>query len=336
MDDPFYTKDAVKFIRLEGLVAAALNFKAVPSDIGKVLKPAVWNIISNFFMGMIEKDPVIHLARQKLRSVDKDNSHDDTLSKSAGRKPVPTLTLLESEKEKRAKTEEGRRFRSKAVSSRLHKQSEALKDIATNIHHGSKTDLIHTIATSVSRCKTIKENSSWDGNLSVDDIILMNKLIQVPKSDKSLYELLTKVKSAEEYFLSAEDILYIKGQASSCETFRYLRRKFPGFFASEAREDQLKKKWHNEFRVILKPERTATGWKVDIDALQQLLRFRYHWLPEEEWWRLYMDARNYGGSKTCTIEISPLNNECMLNDVGFHSPDHYWPVHLIVMIQETI
>ena len=147
----------------------------------------------------------------------------------------------------------------------------------------------------------------------------MNKLIQVPKSEKSLYQLLTKVKSVEEYLLSAEDILYIKDQASSCETFRYLRRTFPGFFASEAREELLQKQWHNEFKVVLKPERSATGWKIDVNALTQLLRFRYHWLPEEEWWGLYMDARNYGGSKTCTIELAILNNENMLHDIGFLS-----------------
>ena len=79
----------------------------------------------------------------------------------------------------------------------------------------------------------------------------------------------------------------------------------------------------------MNPQRTATGWKIDVNALCQLLRFRYYWLPEQEWWRLYIDARNYGGSKTCTIELSILNNEAMLNDVGFHSPDHYWPVHLM-------
>ena len=67
---------------------------------------------------------------------------------------------------------------------------------------------------------------------------------------------------------------------------------------------------------------------MDVDALCSLLRYRYHWLPEE-WWRLYIDARNYGGAKTCTIELAPLNNEALINDVGFHSPDHYWPVHLM-------
>ena len=265
----------------------------------------------------------------KIRECSLVHSVKNYESASAGRKPSSTGELLDSEKEKRASTDEGRKFRSRAVAARLKKQSDALKHIATDVHHGTKKDLIQSIAASISRSKSVLEGSTWNGQLTVEDVTLMTKLIDVPKSNKTLYELLTKVKSAEEYYLSAEDILFIKDQASSTDTFRFLQRKFPGFFASEAKEELLRKKWHNECKVLLNPQRTGTGWKVDIDVLSQLLRLRYYWLPEQEWWCLYIDARNYGGSKTCTIELSVLNNEAVFHDVGFHSPDHYWPVQLM-------
>ena len=208
---------------------------------------------------------------------------------------MSTLSLMQSEKDNQTK--------SRVVAKRLKKQSDAFKTIATDVHHGGKNDLIHSIAISISRCKTTIENGVWNGQLSLDDAIELNKLISVPKSNQTLYELLTKVKSAEEYYLPAEDILFTKDQASSSETFRYLRRKFPGFFASENKEDLLRKKWHNECNVLLKPERTPTGWKIDVDTLCSLLRFRYYWLPEEEWWRIYIDGRNYGGAKLVELSL---------------------------------
>ena len=279
---------------------------------------------------MLGRDSVISTTSTPLRrQSDIISYYKNNDKQRAGRKPTSTCDLLASEKEKKVKQDEGRKFKSRVVTQRLKKQSEALKNIATDIHYGSKNDLIHSVAVSVSRSKVILERNPRNGELTVDDITLLTKLIDVPKSNRTLYELLTKVKSAEEYYLSAEDILFIKDQSSSTETFRFLQRKFLGFFASEAKEEVLRKKWHKECKVLLNPQCTATGWKVDINILSKLLRFRYYWLPEHEWWRLYIDARNYGGSKTCTIELSVLNNEAMLNDVGFHSPDHYWPVQLI-------
>ena len=93
-------------------------------------------------------------------TVCKDKDCNDNSSRSAGRKPFPTMALLESEKSKMANVNEGKRFRSRAVIQRLTKQSEALKDIATNIHHGDKNDLIHSLAASVSRCKALVENDN--------------------------------------------------------------------------------------------------------------------------------------------------------------------------------
>ena len=76
-------------------------------------------------------------------------------SASAGRKPSSTGELLDSEREKRASTDEGRKFRSRAVAARLKKQSDALKHIATDVHHGTKKDLIQSIAASISRSKSV-------------------------------------------------------------------------------------------------------------------------------------------------------------------------------------
>ena len=320
-----------KFVKLEGLIAATLSFRAVSQERSLKLRPLLWTILSRFLTHMIGMNSdVIHFIRTPQSvTASTDNFDPPNETPTAGRRPKPTTQLLESEKKKRATTVSGKKFRSRVITSRLNKQADTLKKIATDIYHGTKNDLIHSLAVAISRSKTVLDNNLWNGELNIDDITSLTKLTDVPNSSRSLYEQLTKIKSAEEYYLSAEDILFIKDQSSSTETFRILRRKFPGFFASEAKEDFLRKKWHNECKTLLNPQRTATGWKIDVNALCQLLRFRYYWLPEQEWWCLYIDARNYGGSKTCTIELSILNNEAILNDVGFHSPDHYWPVHLM-------
>ena len=101
----------------------------------------------------------------KIRECSLMHSIKNYESASAGWKPSSTGELLDSEKEKRASADEGRKFRSKAVAARLKKQSDALKHIATDVHHGRKKDLIQSIAASISRSKSVLEGSTWKVNL---------------------------------------------------------------------------------------------------------------------------------------------------------------------------
>ena len=111
-------------------------------------------------------------------------------------------------------------------------------------------------------------------------------------------------------------------------TFRILRQKLPGYFASERRCTALKSQWQGEFVAILKPQRIHNGWKIDENALTECLQYLYHWLPTQEWWRLYGDARTFGGHKSTALSISVMNNEAIFNDVMPHSPQDYWPTHI--------
>lgn len=50
---------------------------------------------------------------------------------------------------------------------------------------------------------------------------------------------------------------------------------------------------------------------------------------ECEWWRLYGDARNFGGQKSVLVSLTNINNEAMFNGYSFHSPEeNCWPVHI--------
>ena len=54
--------------------------------------------------------------------------------------------------------------------------------------------------------------------------------------------------------------------------------------------------------------------------------FLYYWLPEQEWWRIYGDARQLAKRKNCVIAMGNLNNSQRLWDVNFHSPADLWSV----------
>ena len=54
--------------------------------------------------------------------------------------------------------------------------------------------------------------------------------------------------------------------------------------------------------------------------------YLHWWLPESEWWKIYGDGRNFGGKDSVAITLNILNDEVMFNGVGYHSPEHYWPI----------
>jgi hypothetical protein len=64
--------------------------------------------------------------------------------------------------------------------------------------------------------------------------------------------------------------------------------------------------------------------------IKSLVFFVYPWLtdPQKEWWRLYGDARTYDGRKSVLLCLSNINNESLLNDVKFQSPQDCWPIHI--------
>ena len=149
---------------------------------------------------------------------------------------------------------------------------------------------------------------------------------------KSLFILLilTSEHTGVEQHLSAMEIIKMQDNCSMQQLFRTLRAKLQGFFDSERWSDRLKSKYNEEFEVILEPTETKTGFRVNLDRLVQCLHFVYPWLSavNQEWWRLYGDARTYWGKKSVLVCISNINNETLINGVNMQSPQDCWPVHI--------
>ena len=244
-----------------------------------------------------------------------------------------TKQLVDLQMQKRSQQSSGRKFISRPLAHRMKKQNEQFKQMAQDIHYGGKEDLLAGIAHSISS-STTKQNSSendWEGQLTVQDIVELTKMIHGYKAGKSIYETLTVYKASQIHHISSFQVLKMQDSISQKETFRNLRKQLPGFIASERRTDQLKNKWHKEFEIVMQPSRTKTGWQINPERLRQCVSFAYPWLQEveSEWWRLYGDARNFGGQKSVLLSLSVINNEAMFHDCSFQSPEeNCWPVHI--------
>ena len=244
-----------------------------------------------------------------------------------------TKQLVDLQLKRRSQQSSGRKFASRPLAHRVKKQNEQLKQIAQGIHHGGKEDLLASIAHSVS-CSTTKQNCSgndWDGQLTVQDIVQLTKMVYDYNAGKTIYKTLTIDTASQIHHISSFQVLKMQDSISQKETFRNLRKQLPGFIDSERRTDQLKYKWHQEFEIVLQPSRTKTGWRINPERLRQCVSFAYPWLQEveSEWWRLYGDARNFGGQKSVLLSLSVINNEAMFHDCSFQSPEETcWPVHI--------
>lgn len=133
------------------------------------------------------------------------------------------------------------------------------------------------IAYSVSNSK---ENSGdvWDGALIPQDILEIAKMADSQKSGETVYDMVLSEAASTVLHVSKFQILRMQDSASQKETFRNLRKLLPGFFDSERQIDKLKSTWQKEFNVVLKPERTTTGWSIDPKRLHQCIHLSIHGL----------------------------------------------------------
>ncbi|KAK2550673.1 hypothetical protein P5673_028536 [Acropora cervicornis] len=248
---------------------------------------------------------------------------------------LSTKKLHETQLKRRSRQSSGRKFASRPLGQCVKEQNKKLKQIAQDVHHGFKENLLAGIAHSVS-ISSSKQNSSssgseWDGQLSVQDIVELTKMIHDHKAGKSIYDTLTVDIASNIHHISSFEVVKMQDSISQKETFRSLREHLPGFNASERRIEQLKCKWHKEFEVVLQPSRTKTGWYIDPERLRECILFAYPWLREvdTEWRRLYGDARSFGGQKSVLFSLSIINNEAMFHDCSFQSPEeNCWPIHI--------
>ena len=243
-----------------------------------------------------------------------------------------TKQLVDLQMKKRKYQSCGRKFASRPLANRMKQQNERLYLLAKEIHLGNKEDLLTGIAHSVSSVNSkLKDDTEWDGQLTVQDIVKLAMKSHDSRKGKSVYELLTHDAASKVHHISSLKVLKMQDSISQKETFRTLRKLLPGFIDSERRTEQLKYKWHKEFEVVLQPTRTKTGWRINPERLRKCVSFVYPWLKDvdTEWWRLYGDARNFGGQKSVLLSLSVLNNEAMFNGCSFQSPEeNSWPIHI--------
>ena len=256
---------------------------------------------------------------------------NQTLLKSAltaKPKTISTETLLQiQESIQRQQQPKGRRYKSRAVDRRLSQQKEELAQLAMTIHHGSKQDFLSSLAHSVnSPPKTLEQDEDWDGSLLPQDILALAKQAHDPQKRMSIYDTIIAESAPHHYHLYASDVLDIQDTTSATEIVRALRRKLPGFLDSERKVNIVKAKYNKEFEVVWKPKRTHSGWQINPERLRETLLYLYWWLPENEWWKIYGDGRNFGGKDSVALTLNTLNDEAMFNGVAYHSPEEYWPI----------
>ena len=189
-----------------------------------------------------------------------------------------TKQLVDLQMKKRSYQSCGRNFASRPLANRMKQQNERLCLLAKEIHLGNKEDLLTGIAHSVSSANSkLKDDTEWDGQLTVQDIVELAMKSHDSRKGKSVYGLLTRDAASKVHHISSLKVLKMQDSISQKETFRTLRKLLPGFIDSERRTEQLKYKWHKEFEVVLLPTRTKTGWQINPERLRKCVSFVYPW-----------------------------------------------------------
>ena len=132
-----------------------------------------------------------------------------------------TKKLVELQMKRRSEQNCGRKFASRPLANRMKEQNGRLCELAREVHHGSKEDLLAGIASSVSNSSNKQESENeWDGQLTVQDIVELTKMTHDKKKGKSVYEMLTVDAAAEIHRISSFQVLKMQDSISQKETFR--------------------------------------------------------------------------------------------------------------------
>ncbi|CAH3031621.1 unnamed protein product [Pocillopora meandrina] len=148
--------------------------------------------------------------------------------------------------------------------------------------HGTKEDLLVGISLAASSWRKSSSDTSdlWDGSLTPQDAVTLTKLTRDSSTKKSVYETLTTDNATELNHISSLEIVQMQDSVSQKKIFRNLRRKLPGYFASERQTERLRNKWHKEFDIVLQPSRTTTGWRINPKRLYQCVSIAHPWMKE--------------------------------------------------------
>ena len=90
----------------------------------------------------------------------------------------------------------------------MKQQNERLSLLAKKGHHGNKEDLLVGIAHSVSSAGNKQnDDTEWDGQLTVQDIVELTKAIPDNRKGKSVYDHLTHDVASEVHHIASFKVL---------------------------------------------------------------------------------------------------------------------------------
>lgn len=127
------------------------------------------------------------------------------------------------------------------------------------------------------------------------------------------------------YNFTTEDLVHLEENFSGTRLMEELRKKLPGIIPSQRQERAFKKILDAQFKTILLPKRTKTGWSVDPQRLTEILSFKYFWLEKNVHWKVYGDGREIGKRHSCFLSLNILNNEAKLHNISYQSPKDIFP-----------
>ncbi|MES9884152.1 MAG: hypothetical protein ABW185_25175 [Sedimenticola sp.] len=218
--------------------------------------------------------------------------------------------------------------KARGFSKRTQQFKSALKHAFEQLFK-SRTELKKAFAKLITSDKTDKPDSEFDGSFSTDDISQILRTVDCKKSSdgRKYTNALDRIISENVKF-SVRDLVYIEENFSGTRLMQQMRQRLPVILPSRKDEYVLKRIYDSQFRAILLPERTSTGWCVDPSRLMELLSFKYWWLEGEKHWKLYGDGREIGGRKSCFIALSTLNNEARQHGISHQSAKEIYQLHL--------
>ena len=126
--------------------------------------------------------------------------------------------------------------------------------------------------------------------------------------------------------ISALDVIKLASTCSPLQVVNFFRKLLPDKIASEKEVRVAQMILEGEFNQVLKPQKTPSGYRLDVVKTVSLLRALYPWAPKEEMWKLWGDGREVGNKQSVVIAISNVDNEQKLNGIDFHSPKDVWPI----------
>lgn len=204
---------------------------------------------------------------------------------------------------------------------RFKRQNEAFVNITKSIHGEGKQAFLDSLEFAIGHSK--EHDLEWQ--LDGDDLVRV--LQGVKTKEGSLWDRYIDEAVRAKVHVSEATISMISDNYSGRNLLRALRKELGrGILSSEVKVLKHRHSLQEEFNAVMQPTETQTGYRVNPARLVQVLRHLYYFLPNEEWWRLWGDGREVSKTKQCSIQLSCINNEMVLNGYEFHSPKNIHPI----------